>query len=116
VWNKVIAFMDKNVETAGFGTPFPIKKEKDNTRKGKNFGSSFRSSFRDSSGYSHLKKNSDSQYRGFQRRPYSNPSSSSQYHNRDRGRDNYERSSSSSSSSSGNASRRGAPYDRRDRR
>jgi hypothetical protein len=117
VWNKVIAFMDKNVETAGFGTPFPIKKEKDNTRKGKNYGSSFRSSFRDSSGYSHYKKNTDSQYRGFQRRPgFSNPNGSSQYHNRDRGRDNYERSSSSSSSSSGNASRRGAPYDRRDRR
>jgi hypothetical protein len=115
VWNKVITFLEKNVETGGFGTPFPIKKEKDNVRKGKNFGSNFRSSFRDSSGYSYSRKNSDNQYRGYQKRS-GYPSSSSSGSSRDRGRDNYDRSSSSSSSSSNSANRRGAPYDRRDRR
>jgi hypothetical protein len=112
VWSKVISFLEKNVDTGGFGTPFPIKKEKDNVRKGKNYGSNFRSSFRDSSGYSNFRRNSDHQYRGYQKRPYSSSSSSSSS-NRDRGRDNYDRSRPSSSSSS---YRRGAPYDKRDHR
>jgi hypothetical protein len=109
-WAGVIAFLEKNVDTSGYGTPFPIKK--DNFRKGKNYGSAFRSSFKDNSGYSNFRRSDSS--KGYQpRRPggSSSSSSSSGQPYRERSRDSYSRSNSSQSR---DGQRRG-PYDRKDR-
>jgi hypothetical protein len=117
-----ISFMTKYTETKGYGTPFQV--EKGNIRKGKNFGSTYRNSFQSNSGNNSNFNKPQYQNREYQsrekpeyQRRYSNPSSSSSSSGGNQSYQSYRKSNYERDQPNkyGGNSRRGAPYDRKER-